>query len=135
MNAALTAAAAVAALAWIGWSEDLGRAPGPEAAWAMWRAAAAAQSSAVLSSLPVFALWTASGILAGLVLRDRVAAAGSYASPACAWIAKRATGAGLTAIAAFAAGAWRADPAVLHAVMLLQAAGWAAYLRNLPPRL
>jgi len=135
MNLALTAVAAAAALTWIGWSEELGRASGPLAAWALWRATAGGQSATLVAALPVIALWTASGVLAGLALRDRVSSSGSYASPAAAWIAKRLTAAGLTALAAFAAGAWRADPAAMHAAALVQAAGWAVYLRNLPPRL
>ena len=100
----------------------------------MW-AASRVQSGALLLMAPLHLLWTACGILGGLVLRDRVPISGSHSSPTAAWLAKRVLAGSSVLASAFALGSLRVDPAWLHVVAILHALGWLAYLRNLPARL
>jgi len=127
--------AALGAALLIGWSVELARGPDPAAAVSRLSLAASFQAGVLAQMAPLLALWSACGILAGLTLRDGVPRRRGYSSPAGAWIAKRAIAGAAVAAGAFALGALRVDPGWMYAAGALHAAGWAAYLRNLPARL
>jgi hypothetical protein len=125
----------LAAAALVSATAEMSAGPDPAAAAARMAAASSVQAGALGRMAPIHILWGACGILGGLVLRDRVPLKGSHSSPTAAWLAKRAIAASAVAVAAFGLGALRADPAWIHGAAALHAAGWLAYLRNLPAKL
>lgn len=126
---------ALAATVLISGGADLARGPDPAAAATRMMRGSSDQTAALGRMAPIHLLWTACGILGGLVLRDRVPGRGGHSSPTAAWLGKRAIAAAAVASAAFALGALRVDPGWMHAAAALHAFGWLVYLRNLPARL
>jgi len=84
---------------------------------------------------PVDALGALLGVTLGLYGRDRIRLRRTYASPTVAYLGKRLMVAALAAAATFALSpvAWPADS--LHAFAAGVAAGAAAWVGNLPPKL
>lgn len=114
---------------------EMARGPDPAAATARLTVASSMQASLLVRMAPLHVLWAACGVLGGLVLRDRVPLKGSHSSPTAAWLAKRLLAASAVGVAAYGLGAFRVDPGWIHAAAALHAAGWLAYLRNLPAKL
>ena len=126
---------ALAAAVLVSATAEMARGPDPAAATARMSFASSAQAELLVRMAPLHVLWAACGVLAGLALRDRVPLIGSHSSPTAAWLAKRLMAASAVGVAAFGLGALRVDPGWIHAAAAIHAAGWLAYLRNLPAKL
>ncbi len=92
-----------------------------------WRAAAA--------GAPADLLGAALGAALGLYGRERIRLRRTYASPTTAFLGKRLLFAALAAAATFALSPVAWPPEAMHAFAAAAAAGAAAWVGNLPPKL
>jgi len=103
--------------------------------WLLGEGDAAANWRAAEARGPAGLLGLVLGVAVGLYGRDRVRLRRTYASPSLAWLGKRLLVAALSAAATFALSPVGWPPESLHAFSAAAAAGAAAWVGNLPPRL
>ncbi len=103
--------------------------------WGFGHGDAASNWAAVSARAPADLLGALLGVTLGLYGRDRIRLRRTYASPTAAYLGKRLAVAGMAAAATFALSPVAWPPESMHAFAAAAAAGAAAWVGNLPPKL